>query len=128
VSSVAYRVPLTVAIVAVCLVMLPAMPVHADTWTDMAALQCDPAHNLAIVRVGGRYDDLLPKFEGLPQSYRAQFATVDPEKHECRWGNGRTVTLKLGVGQSFAYGEGGGDPPAWISLCSAAACSCHALR
>ena len=115
-SSAVCRVPFIAAIVVARLVALPVVPARADVWYDMAALQCDPAQNLAIVRVGGRYDDLPPEFGALPQSYRAQFATVDPQKHECRLSNGRTVTLKLGVGQAFAYGEGGAGPPAWISL------------
>jgi len=116
VSSVAYGGPLVAGTVVSCLVALLAPSAHADTWYDMAALQCDAARNLSIVRLGGRYDDLPPEFGALPQSYRPKFDKVDPENHECRLSNGRTVTLKMGVDQSFGYGEGGGDPPAWVSL------------
>lgn len=90
---------------------------HADGYADDATLQCAPETNQVLLRMGGIHNADPAIFDSLPDTFAQNWREeADPNITECQLANGQHVEMKLGTGQGFPYGMGGGDPPSWISL------------
>ena len=90
---------------------------HADGYADDATLQCAPQTNQVLLRMGGIHNADPAIFDSLPDIFAQNWQEeADPNITECQLANGQHVEMKLGTGQGFPYGMGGGDPPSWISL------------
>ncbi|HXA39344.1 MAG TPA: hypothetical protein VNW53_10105 [Phenylobacterium sp.] len=90
---------------------------RADQSLPKADLVCSARSNTALVRFGMADEgDTLP-IRRLPAAIDDGLsARRAGERTDCRLPNGHAVRIRMGVGQSFAYGMGGADSPAFFSL------------
>lgn len=102
------------------LVAAHPLSVRADTFQRVGALMCDARNNKFIVRFGLLFnDDSLDKAEladmpdNLLPGWRA--ATLQTNS-SCQLADGRKISLSVRHGQSFPYGQGGGNPDAGFTL------------
>lgn len=83
---------------------------------EQVDLVCNAAENIALVRfsVSGESPPVFPR---LPQKLdRGLSASAGMGRTDCTLANGTAIRVRSGEEQAFAYGEGGGDPPAFFSL------------
>lgn len=79
-------------------------------------LVCDVEANLALVRFSDS-GDAPPAYPRLPQRLDSGLsASSGTDRTDCTLANGTTIRVRGGVEQAFAYGLGGGNPPAFFSM------------
>ena len=89
---------------------------HADEADNRVDLVCNAGANLALVRFAIS-EEAQPTYPRLPQALdHGLSAATGSGRTDCTLANGTTIRLRGGAGQAFAYGAGGGDPPAFFSL------------
>lgn len=90
--------------------------VRADQASEHVDLVCNPAQNLALVRFSIS-DDATPAYQRLPPALDLGLsAEAGSDRSDCTLANGTTIRVRGGRQQAFAYGAGGGNPPAFFSL------------
>ncbi|HWU72227.1 MAG TPA: hypothetical protein VN137_01990 [Sphingomonas sp.] len=99
------------------LAMMTAPDARADYWTSHADITCSRKGNVALIRFGGAEDEEPIKFRRLPVTIDGGLSRSKPSgRKDCSLPNGWRLRLRNGDRQSFAYGMGGADPPAFFSL------------
>jgi hypothetical protein len=97
------------------LLLAPAMACayEMDNHVDLV---CDAAQNVALVRFAVSAA-AVPVFPRLPKALdHGLSARSGSGRTDCTLANGTTIRVRGGVEQAFAYGAGGGNPPAFFSL------------
>ena len=99
-------------LLAVAAGVLTAKPVLAD-----ADLVCSHKASIALVRFDPDYEGRGPEYTALPKAVDDGLSDVAAGKRtDCKLPDGRTIRIREGSNQAFAYGMGGADPPAFFSL------------
>src|SRR5690348_15760278 len=89
----------------------------ADEFHVHGDLLCDRRAPIAVVRFTTSYNDERPVYRRLPaEADGGLSAQTGSDRTDCRLPDGKTVRLRTGREQAFAYGAGGGDPPSFFSL------------
>jgi len=89
---------------------------RADEVTNHVDLVCQAGTNLALVRFSVSADT-APSYPRLPQALdHGLSASKGSDRTDCTLANGTTIRVRGGQEQAFAYGVGGGNPPAFFSL------------
>jgi len=89
---------------------------RAESLTKQVDLVCNAAANLALIRFAIN-DDSVPVYPRLPQALdHGLSASSGSDRTDCTLANGTTLRVRGGTEQAFAYGMGGGNPPAFFSL------------
>lgn len=106
----------TVRYLAMTLMLAMPFIVRADEASKDVDLVCRPAENLALVRFSTS-NDASPAYPRLPQALDFGLsASTGYGRTDCTLANGTTIRVRGGREQAFAYGAGGGNPPAFFSL------------
>ncbi|WP_028969295.1 hypothetical protein [Sphingomonas sp. URHD0057] len=90
-------------------------------WADQVNLHeevvCRKGANVALVRFAMAWNGDAPVYRRLPSSVDGGLSAERRSKrHDCTMANGWTIRARSGERQAYAYGMGGGDPPAFFSL------------
>lgn len=98
------------------ILLLASSVAKADVETKHVDLVCNAKENLALVRFSIS-DEPAPKYPRLPQALdRGLSASSGSDRTDCTLANGTTIRIRAGEDQAFAYGMGGGNPPAFFSM------------
>jgi len=88
----------------------------ADSLTNHIDLVCNAQANIALLRFSIS-DDSHPTYPRLPQALdHGLSASTGSGRTDCTLANGTTIRVRSGEKQAFAYGMGGGNPPAFFSM------------
>jgi len=90
-------------------------------WADQVNLHaeavCQKGANIALVRFAPAWNEDPPAYRHLPASLDGGLSAARPSRREeCTMANGWAIRVRSGEKQAYAYGMGGGDPPAFFSL------------
>lgn len=106
----------TLRYLALPLLLLMSCMARADDANKNVDLVCRAAENLALIRFSAS-DDATPAYPRLPQALDFGLsASTGSGRTDCTLANGTTIRVRGGSQQAFAYGAGGGNPPAFFSL------------
>lgn len=90
---------------------------QADQIFPASDLVCAKTSNLALIRFGFSDNGDKPDYAGLPPQIDGGLSHAPGSgRTDCQLKNGTAIRLRTGEEQAFAYGMGGGDPPAFFSL------------
>ena len=82
-----------------------------------ADLVCDRHAPVALIRFDPDEEGRGPAYATLPPGLDGGLSAVSAGRRtDCKLADGRTVRVREGWKQAFAYGMGGADPPAYFSL------------
>lgn len=99
------------SLIAVAVFGLSVAAAYAEDGVPDADVVCSMAHDIALVRFG--YGNFTP----LPASVDGGLSKdKGSNRSDCTTHWGAAIRLRAGEKQMFAYGVGGGDPPAFFSL------------
>jgi hypothetical protein len=99
-------------IVLTTLLITPAIA-RADGVDEHVDLVCHATADVALVR----FSTAGPTYPRLPPTMdRGLSASTGPDRTDCTLPDGTTIRVRGGREQAFAYGAGGGNPPAFFSL------------
>lgn len=89
----------------------------ADERYPHGDLLCDGKAAIAVVRFTTSFNEERPVYRRLPVAVDGGLsADSGSDRTDCRLPDGKTVRLRIGVEQAFAYGMGGADPSSFFSL------------
>jgi hypothetical protein len=105
------------SLIAVAVFGLSLAAAHADEAGMQADLVCSKTQDIALVRFTLIEDNSPPEFTVLPASADGGLSKDKGSKRtDCTTHWGAAIRVRDGMGQMFAYGVGGGDPPGFFSL------------
>lgn len=93
---------------------------QADWVSKRAAMTCDSAKNIAVIRfdkIWNSEDKSLVAGPTLTGELKDKYGEMKaPYSDKCKFSDGRILELKDRTAQAYAYGMGGGDPDALFAL------------
>ena len=102
------------------MVFMWAEGAYADWVSKRAAMACDSAKNIAVIRfdiIWNSEDKSLVVGPILTGGLKDKYEDVKaPYSDKCKLSDGRTLELKDRTAQAYAYGMGGGDPDALFAF------------